>query len=663
MKLPLSVLDRDVFYTEIINLLNDKDCFIIIDTNILASFFRLHEKARNELIGWMDSYINAKRLKTPAWALNEYTKKFVRGNLSEYLSNRNKLATIGSDFKEARKFLSLHIDPSSLPPGIYNDGSDYLEDLDFVGKAINRLHNLVKTTGEKYINAINEMLKEKFDSTALDSDIFALADKVSISGPIRFLNELPPGYEDKRKDFNPYGDLIIWEEILGFIKKQETQKKVIFLTNDIKRDWMYIPRRIKIRNIESANKDNFKIVDPRLVFQFNLASGTDDFHIVNLETLTHILIDSGNNQLFQLAKALQIERIEDEMDAKKKIDGGGKENVDTMMIDVNSKSPEAPTDEELEDIESKNVQIPDDILEEQSLEYELLEDDTETVTEAIEPAGIELGIYKREALADKGYGTFVSSQIGSIVAGLRSYNWYTQNSAIEQIKQIFDRPSNSKFSPDDLFVLGRNIYQVAAGGAYAAIQYIEDSSINSIGNDFIKEHLLAGMLYEIFFNSSGLLRRPDYKIAFIDEVFSELSKPVYTPVVTFINKTLKPFEGALLTLPSANPKVFDFQVTLSTELENVFGDNVDVEIVEGITLNGEPLLRDNNGAVSHSIPTYLNEKDIINEIKRAFALSSSQIKIQFNPEMRQLIVISRHNTILWRGELPPSSNNEQDLEF
>jgi len=647
MKLPQSVIDRDAYYAEINKLLNDKDCYIVIDTNILASFYRLHEKARNELFTWLEPFIKAKRLKTPAWALNEYTKKFIRNQVSEYLSSKKKLDTINNDFEEAKKFLTLHIDPANLPPGIYKDAAEYKDDLKAIGAMVKKLQTLVKTSGTPYINAINEQLKANFDGTALESDIFALSEKVSVSGPSRFLNQLPPGYEDKTKGFNAYGDLIIWEEIIGFARDKGA-KKVIFLTNDMKRDWMYIPQKIRIKGTERPNQD-FKLVDPRLVFQFNLASGTDDFHIINLELLAHILIDDGRTGVYELAGALQIERVEDYKEAKKKVEEAKSTGIaapdSDLVIPEELIVADIPVTEEcpVTDVPKIVIVVPE------KQEVLVAEPEQVNAVEAYQPPGLETDVYSYYALADKEYLEYDDVRIGAIIEKLRSHNWYIQNPAIEQVTGLFSTPpKNGVFSKNDLFVLGRNIYQAASGGAYTAVQYLEENTINSINNNPVQIHLLSGMLYEIFFNCGGYLRRPDYKSSFIDPVFMLLKNPVYAPAINFINNALQPFKEALIVLPSANPKPVDFEVSLMTEFE----ENVEIQVVDGISVNKEQLFIVNNGAVRYVVKQYLYEKDIKEEIKRAFAIPGWQQNIIFNPAMDKQILIARPNKILWRGPLP-----------
>jgi len=660
MKIPETVFNRDTFYADLVRLLDDQDCFILIDTNILASFFRLHEQARTELINWMAPFISSGRLKTPAWAMNEYTKKLVRDKLSEYLSNRNKLATINSDFKEARKFLSLHINPAQLPPDIYSESQAYLNDLSNVENGIQRLQNLVKKTDTRYIQMVNDLLMATFNGTVLQSDIFALAEQVTVKGPVLFRNELPPGFEDKGKDLNPFGDLIIWEEILAFAKKEQA-KKVIFLTNDHKRDWMYTPQRITINNIAGPNRGNFKVLDPRLAFQFQLAGGSDDIHVINLETLTHILMDAGRGMdLYQLAKALQIEWPvgEDEQPESGTATaveeaGNGTPPSDAVKltdVTVTEAAEENPRVEESENL-TELVSIA-----EAAKGAKVMEETQVTV--ANEPAGLPAGIYKRTALADKTYEAFDHQSIAQIVTDLRSHNWYKQNPAIDRTLELFVS-SGVAYSKDDLFVLGRNVYQAACGGAYAAVQYIEDQGFEQIGNSSVQAHLISGMLYEIFFNGGGQLRRPAYKAAFLDQVFILLSKATYQPALSFINSALTPFAGGLLMQPSAAGQPILFNISLTTQVENDFGEGYEVQVVSGIQVNGEELLQVNNGSVSHTMKTYLYTKDIVNEIKQAFGIPSFYQEIHFEPPMTTQILLAKPNTVLWRGDLPPAPKVEE----
>jgi len=86
-------------------------------------------------------------------------------------------------------------------------------------------------------------------------------------GEERYAKKIPPGYKDSKKDagdFDKFGDLIIWEDMIA--KAKESLHPVIFITDDVKEDWWWIHRGRKIGP------------RPELVEEFKAASG-QSFHM------------------------------------------------------------------------------------------------------------------------------------------------------------------------------------------------------------------------------------------------------------------------------------------------------------------------------------------------------------------------------------------------
>ena len=88
----------------------------------------------------------------------------------------------------------------------------------------------------------------------------------------------------------------------------------------------------------------------------------------------------------------------------------------------------------------------------------------------------------------------LSGEFGSLIEKLRSYNWNTQNPAI---KKMLTMPVNL-LNKNQLFILGRNLLQ-ASGAAHEAKIFMENISKNinqyTVDNE---NHLLNGILYEIY---------------------------------------------------------------------------------------------------------------------------------------------------------------------
>lgn len=102
---------------------------------------------------------------------------------------------------------------------------------------LNQINQDSKESSEKVIMFVKKYLSQ---TGATQSWI----DKVEEEGKQRYGKKLGPGYSDKydkneiTRDFGrlryhtKYGDLLIWQEVLDFIKSKPDLKNVIFITND-----------------------------------------------------------------------------------------------------------------------------------------------------------------------------------------------------------------------------------------------------------------------------------------------------------------------------------------------------------------------------------------------------------------------------------------------
>ncbi len=76
--------------------------------------------------------------------------------------------------------------------------------------------------------------------------------------------------------------------------------------------------------------------------------------------------------------------------------------------------------------------------------------------------------YNEMALADKLFIVDPAKRSNQIVAGLKVRDWYEQNPALAKL----DASSANKMNKNNLFVIGRNIYQAACGNANGSIAFI-----------------------------------------------------------------------------------------------------------------------------------------------------------------------------------------------
>jgi Caspase domain len=186
--------------------------------------------------------------------------------------------------------------------------------------------------------------------------------------------------------------------------------------------------------------------------------------------------------------------------------------------------------------------------------------------------------YDGTALADGLFVIDTGKKSHQIIAGLKTYNWYKQNSALDSL----DERSANKMAKDNLFVLGRNIYQAACGASGSARVFIDSFNLKTGGFDRIKRKaILDGMLFEIFFNSKGELR-PSIKKGAFNDVFDLQRFAEFKGSFDFIAEALATAGGNFYALPG---KGHDVAVTVSTKADQ------DGVFVEEVYLGGVNVLR------------------------------------------------------------------------
>lgn len=88
-------------------------------------------------------------------------------------------------------------------------------------------------------------------------------------GDDRYAKKVPPGYKDAKKDageFDKYGDLIIWKDMIG--KAKAEKRPIIFISDDAKEDWWWIhkgrklgPRPEMIEEFQAGSDQDFHIYE------------------------------------------------------------------------------------------------------------------------------------------------------------------------------------------------------------------------------------------------------------------------------------------------------------------------------------------------------------------------------------------------------------------
>lgn len=227
--------------------------------------------------------------------------------------------------------------------------------------------------------------------------------------------------------------------------------------------------------------------------------------------------------------------------------------------------------------------------------------------------------YSDAALADGSFGP-LNGEVGEIIANLKTHNWYRQNPAVARVTPV----ALARATKDECFVLGRNLYQAACGGANSANAFISDlkASLAPLP-ETTGFHVLNGILFEIFFDNTGRFRAIP-KTGKIDEVFALEENEQYATSIRFLQEKLLPYRERLFYFPGSQVQAC---------FDAVLVNHKDQPALEQICFEGDAVLyQDGVGYFVLSQGSYLNadSKDALRgKIGAAAAVPSFRLKVSY----------------------------------
>jgi hypothetical protein len=280
--------------------LEDPTSHFFADTSFLIAGACLNASARSELRSWI-AQISKERFHIPAWVAHECYGK-VHSDLAP-LKPMEKAATdllnAASTLQvEARRFVdddrAKRFDDKAGSP---KDRIGFLASLDQeVARLVARGHFL-RTSSKDVLEDNSQFLVQLVNDHVLDSDIYSDLPSVEAEHAVRLMGQHPPGFLDKRKEQNRYGDLIIWQEIVRYARKNGL-KSVVLCTNDNKPDWVYVPPTIvdeNGRHLSNEARQTFKVILPLplLLHEIRVHNQSARLTIVNLGMLATMLRETS----------------------------------------------------------------------------------------------------------------------------------------------------------------------------------------------------------------------------------------------------------------------------------------------------------------------------------------------------------------------------------
>ncbi|MBE9598684.1 caspase family protein [Pedobacter sp. MC2016-24] len=200
--------------------------------------------------------------------------------------------------------------------------------------------------------------------------------------------------------------------------------------------------------------------------------------------------------------------------------------------------------------------------------------------------------YSHYGIADK-YFVSNGNDLQEIILQMRIYNWDSQNSALRKFKNLSDIGNKNT---SDLFLMGRNILQAAHGGEWSAMKFMANPSywLPSMATDD-ENHVLNGILFEMYFNNQGRFRQTNFKNNFLDEIYLLEDDIEYASAFNMIGQHLKPFKNYIFYKPGSptvpieikfeNYEYLTFQKKLVTRLRLASVKHQGFELLDKVRMN------------------------------------------------------------------------------
>jgi hypothetical protein len=173
------------------------------------------------------------------------------------------------------------------------------------------------------------------------------------------------------------------------------------------------------------------------------------------------------------------------------------------------------------------------------------------------------------------------------------------------------------------FILGRNLYQ-ASGNAFSATNFFESLGKNlSKFSSAAENHVLNGILFEVYFNSRGDFRMSNIKMNSFEEVMRLRANPTFSKSFAFIRTVLTPYKDSIGWWPDDSNNVIDVDVIATEEVGSDFlEDNIKQQVISSVRVHLDDITSrikgyggsglDSNG-LKQAVANYLHApKELVN---------------------------------------------------
>lgn len=209
-------------------------CVFVLDANILLNVYRVKPETADKLLRAIEELAKLQRV----WIPHQVGLEFLRRRLKVIEDQRRVYDSVRKALDNQANKLQGELSQFAKHRSL--DMNELLKDY---RKALEKAKTQIAeheeghpdlSEADPFLERITEALAGKvgkgFDQEGLE--------KLKAEGKKRYEKQVPPGFMDQKDKDDPYGDFVVWKEVLRFAK--ERKEPIAFVTDDKKRDWWRI---------------------------------------------------------------------------------------------------------------------------------------------------------------------------------------------------------------------------------------------------------------------------------------------------------------------------------------------------------------------------------------------------------------------------------------
>lgn len=200
-------------------------------------------------------------------------------------------------------------------------------------------------------------------------------------------------------------------------------------------------------------------------------------------------------------------------------------------------------------------------------------------------------------------------EIGRLIEEIRSCDYNRQNPAIDTLWA----KNATALDKNQQFIFGRNLLQ-SSSSSFSAQRFMNSLATNLMKYQTAEQenHVLNGILFEIFFDSHGEFRADELKRYYYEEVMALRRFPIYATSFNFIRTILNTYKDSFLHLILDDGyEKLDVDITVREEkIKNFIGEYELCSIISNVSVNRID--------ITDSVKKYINHSRI--RLQEAIAL-------------------------------------------